>query len=217
MKVGVDGVLLGVWASVESASRILDIGTGSGLIALILAQRSPASISAIDIEENAIIQASENIQNSPWSDRIKTELISLQDFVESKKHSFDLIISNPPYFVNSLKNPNQNRSTARHTDSLTHEELIENAVRLLSPMGRICIILPVNEGLQCLEFAESIGLYCTKKTTVFPKPNAPSKRLLLEFQLVPSITALSELTIETNIRHHYSPEFSALTKDFYMK
>ena len=217
MKVGIDGVLLGVWASLENADNILDIGTGTGLIALMLAQRSNSIIDAIEIEPNAVIQATENANNSPWSNQIQVMQISLQAFAEIANKQYDLIVSNPPYFNNSLKAPSESRTAARHTDSLTHEELIENAIKLLKPEGRICLILPVNEGLRCVDFAKKNGLHCAKKVTVFPKPNAAAKRLLLEFSLIPVQKESSELVIEAVERHQYSPEFSLLAKDFYLK
>jgi len=217
MKVGIDGVLLGAWATTDNTKKTLDIGTGTGLIALMIAQRSSATIQAIDIDESAILQTRENISNSLWAERISAQQTSLQEFAKSTTERFDLIVSNPPYFVNSTKAPAQSRNTARHTDMLTHEELIESAIQLLNPTGRICIILPVNEGLECTDFAESKGLFCTKQVTVFPKPNAPAKRLLLEFSLQFAMKEISEITIESSVRHHYSPEFTALAKDFYLK
>lgn len=217
MKVGIDGVLLGVWVSIDKAKQILDIGTGTGLIALMLAQRSESNVIAIDIDRDAILQAKENIKNSPWMERLRVYEFSLQEFVATSPGLFDLIVSNPPYFVNSLKAPSQSRTTARHTDSLTHQELIENAMKLLNPDGRICIILPVNEGLQCVAFAQSKGLYCTKQVNVFPKQGVAAKRLLLEFSFIPSPMKVSELTIEAEERHQYSPEFTELAKDFYLK
>jgi len=216
MKVGIDGVLLGAWTSVENGKKLLDIGSGTGLIALMLAQRSKSSVKAIDIEESAVLQAIENVQQSPFSDRVEVKQISLQDFAKTTDERFDLVVSNPPYFINSLKTPVQNRTTARHTDTLTHEELIENAIKLLMPTGRICIILPVLEGLQCIEFAESKGLYCSKKVNVYPKPDIEVKRLLLEFSLQKTEMKVSELVIEIE-RHHYSPEFTELAKEFYLK
>lgn len=217
MKVGIDGVLLGSWCNVDNTSRILDIGTGTGLIALMLAQRCQSTVDAIDINANAVLQASENVKQSPWDDRIKVEKVSLQDFAATTSKRYDLIVSNPPYFINSLKAPSENRTLARHTDSLTHEELIMNARRLLKPAGRICIILPVNEALLCKEYALSRGLFCTREVKVIPKPSSTPKRTLMEFRLQPLQQEVSELVIESNERHRYSEEFSLLVKEFYLK
>ena len=217
MKVGIDGVLLGVWSRIENATRILDIGTGTGLIALMLAQRSTSIIDSIDINPNAVIQASENIRVSPWANRLKVQEISLQDFAVNAIHRYDLIVSNPPYFINSLKAPNEDRTTARHTDSLTHEELISYSISLLKPFGRICIILPVIEAIQCKNYALSKGLFCRREVRVIPKPNAETKRILMEFGLLVCQNEVSELVIESDIRHHYSSEFSLLAKDFYLR
>jgi len=217
MKVGIDGVLLGAWAGVEKANNILDIGTGTGLIALMLAQRSASSVIGIDIDSDAVLQAKENVRKSPWPDRVEIYESSLQEFSPDMSHGFDLIVSNPPYFVNSLKAPSEGRATARHADTLTHEELIGNAVRLLSPNGRICVILPVNEGLQCVGYATNNGLFCSKLVKVFPKPNVDAKRVLLEFAQIPVERMEAELTIEGEMRHHYSAEFTEMAKDFYLK
>ena len=217
MKVGVDGVLLGAWAAVENCKRILDIGTGTGLIALMLAQRCDALIDAIDIAPDAIFQATENINLSPWENRIALHEIAVQDFSSKMKDGYDLIVSNPPYFINSTKSPLENRSTARHTDTLTHEELLQHASKMLNPKGRICLILPLTEGQACMNDAIKLGLYTTKVVTVFPKPNVPAKRLLLEFSLIKSEIQTTELVIEGAERHHYSEEFSLLAKDFYLK
>jgi len=217
MKVGIDGVLLGAWADVDNADAILDIGTGTGLIALMLAQRSSARIDAIDIDADAVIQANENIQKSPWLSRIEAYEVELQKYVLKTENRYDLIVSNPPYFVNSTKAPVENRNTARHTDTLTHKELLDNALILLKPTGRICVVLPVNEGLLSVEYAASIGLYCTKQVAVFPKPGAVAKRLLLEFSPQFAACVNSEIVIESDVRHQYSPEFTTLAKDYYLK
>lgn len=218
MKVGIDGVLLGSWAPVEETTEhILDIGTGTGLIALMLAQRCNATIEGIDLDKDACLQATENIRNSPWAGRIGLQHISLQEFAMSSKKRYDLIVSNPPYFVNSLKAPDLQRHIARHAETLTHEELILTGRNLLTETGRMCIILPVNEGLQCIAFAKQNAFYCSSAVKVFPKPGAIAKRLLLEFCKVPTICTESELVIESEARHHYSPEFSVLAKDFYLK
>jgi len=216
MKVGTDGVMLGAWAQPENAGNILDIGTGSGLIALMLAQKCNASIQAIDIETNAIQQALENFENSPWPERLNVEEISLQDFSLKSETKFDLIVSNPPFFVNSLQTPDKNRTSARHANDLTHNDLLLCAKRLLSKTGRICLILPVNEGLQNIEYGESIQLNCNKLVYVYPKPDVQAKRVLLEYSLQPNAGAISKLEIETNLRHQYSTDFIALVKDFYL-
>jgi len=217
MKVGMDGVMLGVWTHVEETDNILDIGTGTGLIALMLAQRCTSAIDAIDIDADAVLQATENVKQSPWAERVSVQEISLQDFASSTTQRYDLIVSNPPYFVNSLKAPAENRTNARHADSLTHEELILNAMALLNPAGRICIILPVIEALLCRDFALNNGLYCTREVQVIPKPGALPKRTLMEFRLHPDSKETSELVVESNERHHYSQEFSLLAKEFYLK
>ncbi len=216
MKVGIDGVLLGAWTQVEDAQNILDVGTGTGLISLMLAQRSNAIITGIDIESGAIDQAKENVANSPWSDRINILGQSFQDFTKTTNQLYELIVSNPPYFINSLKAPLESRSTARHTDSLTHAELIENALRILTPTGIICLILPVNEGLECIRFAERKGLFCSKRVNVYPKRDGEVKRFLLEFKMKKSETEVSDLVVEES-RHQYSAEFINLAKDYYLK
>ena len=217
MKVGIDGVLLGAWTNTENAYSILDIGTGSGLISLMLAQNSKAVIDAIDIDKDAVLQASQNIEQSPWSKQIKVYETSLQKYAEKSSVKYDLIVSNPPYFVNSTKAPKDNRTIARHTDCLSHEELLDNALLLLKPTGRISIILPVSEGLQCVDYATNIGLKCSKKVSVYPKPGALAKRLLLEFDLFSTVCISSEITIEGTSRHQYTPEFTNIVKDYYLK
>lgn len=217
MKVGIDGVLLGAWTSVENAKKILDVGTGTGLITLMLAQRSNADIIGIDIDPQTIVQATENINNSPWINRIQIIETAFQNYSITSFDRFDLIVSNPPYFVNSTKTPDKNRTAARHTDGLTHEELIENAYRLLTQTGKICIILPVNEGLKCMSYAQNTGLFCSKKVLVYPKPNGKAKRVLLEFSKIKLPTTETELTIETEVRQQYTSEFTCLVKDFYLK
>ncbi len=216
MKVGTDGVLLGAWTKPENTENILDIGTGSGLIALMLAQKCNATIQAIDIEPNAIQQAKENFENSFWSDRMSAKEISLQNFSLISDTKFDLIVSNPPFFVNSLPTPDKNRSCARHANEMTHTDLLLCAKSLLSKTGRICLILPVNEGLLNVDFAESIQMYCSKLVYVSPKPGIEPKRLLIEYSLNPIKREISNLEIETSLRHQYSPEFTALVKDYYL-
>ena len=194
MKVGTDGVLLGAWAGTESCNRILDIGTGTGLIALMLAQRSKAAIDAIDIEADACLQA------------------------QASTHLYDLIVSNPPYFVDSLKCPNLQRNTARHTDTLTLEDLLQYSRKLLTPQGRIALILPYDQKDRLTDCIQTQNLFLSKEVSVIPVPDAQPKRLLAELTSEPPASpAFSDrLTIEI-ARHRYTDEYINLTKDFYLK
>ena len=168
MKVGTDGVLLGAWC--PKGTRILDVGTGSGLIARMLMQRCPeAEVEGIDIDEAAVEQARENGVNAYCS--------SLQDW----QGSYDLIVSNPPYFQNSLKNPDKGREMARHTDTLSYAELIQHSARLLQEGGRLALILPAEAENEIREIAARYSLYCTRATRVYSKETKPVRRVLLSF------------------------------------
>jgi tRNA1Val (adenine37-N6)-methyltransferase len=217
MKVGTDGVLLGAWANVQNATSILDVGTGTGIIAIMLAQRSEAIVDAIEIEQNACIQATENIDNCPWKSRISVKHQSFQDFSENCLTKYDLIVSNPPYFVNSLKAPEKERSTARHSDTLSHNDLLKYSADLLQNDGLLSVIMPYAEG--CVLIAEAIkyGLYCIRKCAIKPLPHLPEKRLLLEFSKTPAFCNEELLTIESGTPKHYTEKYKELTRDFYLK
>ena len=217
MKVGTDGVLLGAWAELENTLSILDIGTGSGLIALMLAQRSKAIITAIDIDKNAVIQAKINGENSQWTDRIQILETDLLAFSNTTNSKFDLIVSNPPFFKNSLETPEFARTIARHATTDFHNQIIISSLKLLTDNGKLCLILPINEGNECIAFALKKGLFCSKKVTVFPKPTNAAKRLLIEFSKQNADCIYSELVIESEVRHCYTKDFTALVKDFYLK
>ncbi len=215
MKVGVDGVLLGAWANCPEAKSILDIGTGSGLIALMLAQKTDAIITAIDIDEGAFRQSILNFKNSPWFDRLNSVNLSLQEFQLQSLQKFDCIVSNPPFFVDSLKPDENSRTLARHTDTLSHRELLQISSNLLHQDGKIYIILPTKEAE--ILVAENKSLYCSRKMRIYSKPGMAAHRILLEFSLQECSCTESELTIETEVRHNYSPEYRELTKDYYLK
>lgn len=218
MKVGTDGVLLGAWAKVYSDStiKVLDIGTGTGLISLMLAQRNKnIDIDAIDIDNNAIKQATENIKNSPFGSQINCYNLSLQDFAK-KNNKYDLIVSNPPFFNQSLKSPKQNRTLARHTDSLFIEELIELSSLLLSEKGRFSMIYPYENKDQILSLANTNNLFPCRITEVYPTPTSKPKRILVELSKEYFSTETNQLTIEID-RHVYSPDFIKLVRDYYLK
>lgn len=219
MKVGTDGVLLGAWAEVKNTDEeILDIGSGSGLIALMLAQRnSKARITGIDIDAGAALQSKLNFLNSPWPDRLRAEHQALHQFAMGCEQRYDLIVSNPPFFNNSLKAPVKARNIARHTDALNSNDLLRMASLLLKEKGRICLILPVDEGLLCQNTAMNCGLYLRQQVMVFPKPESRVKRLMLEFVNTPCECMCTEITIESEQRHVYSDAFSMLVKEFYLK
>ncbi|MCL2329415.1 MAG: methyltransferase [Bacteroidetes bacterium] len=216
MKVGTDGVLLGAWAHIENANRILDVGTGTGLIALMLAQRQPtATIDAIEIEENACQQACENVANSKWHNRISIFHTSLQNFELFGK--YDLIVSNPPFFSQSLQNPDSAKTTARHNDTLLPMELAQHAKRLLQENGRIAVIYPVHEAHVFLNAAQETGFFPRRITHVIPSIGKKAKRMLVELQLTPCDLIETELCIEKELRHTYTQEYIDLTRDFYLK
>ena len=214
MKVGTDGVLLGAWTNVNTSQKILDIGTGSGLVALMLAQRCEASITAIDIDSEAVEQTKINIEASNWKDRMEVFHTDLCNF--SPQYQFDTIVSNPPYFVDSLKCDDIQRNTARHNDTLTSEQLFENVSRMLCQEGEFSLILPFEQTDSAISIAEKHGLYPTRHTRVITRPGLPPKRSLLVFKKHSEEYVSQDLVIELE-RHVYSAEYIALTKEFYLK
>jgi tRNA1Val (adenine37-N6)-methyltransferase len=218
MKVGTDAVLLGSWVlPIETEKEILDIGTGTGLLALMMAQRSQANIDAIDIDACAIEQATDNIAASKWADRIKLHHIALQDFKNIATKKYDLIISNPPYFIDSFKANGESRNSARHADSLPYKELLESSMQLLSNTGRLCVILPAKESEILRDLATEMGIKLSVLVRVFTKADADfEKRHILQFQAEPKKFEENKIVIENNVRHDYTYEYKSLTKDFYM-
>ncbi|HBS88331.1 MAG: hypothetical protein A2W91_17560 [Bacteroidetes bacterium GWF2_38_335] len=217
MKVGTDGVLIGAWANCSGAKKILDIGTGTGLIALMMAQRSKAMIDAIDIDLNAFFEAKKNIEKSPWPDRIYIYNESFQQFSDNPYHTgYDLIVSNPPYFSDSLKSEDISRTAARHNSLLPFEDLINGVKSALSKNGIFSIILPVNGAKEFIEMAEESQLFCFRKTFVKPTPDIEPHRLMMEFSKTKSDCIEDFLIIESGDRHQYSIEYTELTKDFYL-
>jgi tRNA1Val (adenine37-N6)-methyltransferase len=215
MKVGTDAVLLGAWANIEHAIRILDIGTGSGTIALMLAQRShlSAHIDAVEIEGNDAQQAKENFVNSPWPTKIEVHHSSIQDFFPEIK--YDLIISNPPYFNNSQSPPNEKRYHARHTVKLNHPDLISAVVRLLDANGKFNVVLPFEEGLQFSELAATKTLYCSRRFSFKTRPEKKVERWLMEFALKQQPVETGQILLYKN-GEIWDESYINLTKDFYI-
>lgn len=217
MKVGTDGTLLGAWAAAPSGQcRILDIGTGTGLIALMMAQRYPeAEVTGIDIDEDAVAQADENVRLSPFSERIRICHLDILNFADTI--GFDAIVSNPPYFVDSLACPDDQRTIARHAVSLTYEQLMHQVYRLLKDEGRFSVVVPSDcrakiEAAACLE-----GFFTTRVCLIKTTPRKQPKRQLIEFQKHPvSELDICEGVIEVfpNVRSEW---YQQLTKEFYIK
>ena len=216
MKVGTDAVLLGSWVDTSNTKTILDIGTGTGIIALMLAQKSSASIDAIDIDRNAFLQASENVEDCRWKDRISTHHISLQQFTDESKYKYDLIVSNPPYFVDSSKALEESRTNARHTDHLSFCDLLKGVLSLLKPDGKFYVILPTKESQLFRDLAEEQDLFLTKLTRVITRTDKPEKRLLMKFEFIKKTVEEDSITIEKDDRHSYTSEYNELTKDYYL-
>jgi len=218
MKVGTDGVLLGAWTDASKAERILDIGTGTGLIALVLAQKNNlAQIDAIEVDREAFNEAVLNCQQSSWNDRIKPELCSFQEFLERTNLKYDLVVSNPPFFTNGVKAPVENRAHARHSDSLPLDFLISGAAGLLNENGRISLVLPIESLPEVEQLATLNQLFISRLCKVKPNPIKPEFRILIELTNSESAIQESELMIEYKKHHDYTPEYKELTKDFYLK
>lgn len=217
-KVGTDGVLLGSWVNIrEDDKLLLDVGTGCGLIALMLAQRTHAGvhIDAIDIEERDVQQAIINIAKSPWQHRILPWHIALQEF--SPPHQYDLIVSNPPFFVNSLVPPDQKRTLARHAQSLSFDELINHTIRLLSPHGRFALVLPYNEANHFSLLATAKNLFPLRKTSFRSRSHKPVERLLIEFSLENRVAQTSEVLLYEDGGDNWTEAYRLLTRDFYLR
>lgn len=220
MKVGTDGVLLGVLAPTIDSGRILDIGTGTGLVGIMLSQRCPqAMVTGVELDANAAKQAEENATSTGW--KIKIINKSIQDFSSQCDEKFDLIVSNPPYFINSLKAPEKNRNTARHTDELSFEELIESAEKLLSKEGKFSVIIPYSEEENFIGIANKRNLIAISSVRIIPKVGKDPKRSVITFcrckNKINCNINVTELVIEKEERHCYSDEFKKLTADFYLK
>lgn len=219
MKVGTDGVLLGAWAPTHSQDySILDVGAGTGLIALMLAQRTHAEqIDAIEIDDDAYEQCVENFEQSPWNDRLFCYHAGLDEFIEEfeGEESYDLIVSNPPFFSENYNSPDEQRNTARFQKALPFELLVQAATTFLADNGRFCVVLPFTEETNFIELSQQQGLFCTKILRVRGMEHTPIKRSLLCFEKTQKETEITDLTIEIS-RHEYTSEYKELTKDFYL-
>lgn len=217
MKVSTDAVLLGAWITPNGSKNILDIGTGTGVIALMLAQKSQAQIDAIDIDENAVTQAKQNFKESIFKNIFSISQVSFQEFAKQSSTKYDLIVTNPPYFEQSLKSSDEQRSLARHADVLPFEDLLDGVLKLLNEKGKFCLILPTLEAVKFRSIAEKKGLFLSKLLRVKSRTDKDvEKRHLMQFEIKPTEFSENTLSIEHEVRHTYTAEYKELTKDYYI-
>ncbi len=221
MKVGTDGVLLGAWAPITKAKTVLDIGTGSGLIALMLAQRAPQveRIDGIELDEDAALQARENAQQSQWSSLIHIYHHDIYQYAQQAPTRYDLIVSNPPYFEPAVACRNQEREQARYTKTLPHEGLLDNAQQLITDEGLFCVVLPYLIGEQFIEISQRKGWNVVQRVNIKDSADKPYHRILLAFQRQyqgeTKPCNIEELIIRNN-DGHYTTQFQSWVTDFYL-
>ena len=218
MKVGTDGVLLGAWAQIDpNVFNILDIGTGTGLIALMMAQRSNAEIiDGVELNDKAYEQSVDNFERSDWGDRLFCYHASLQEFADEIDDKYDLIISNPPFYTSTYKELPEDRAMARHSESLRYSNLLSSTAKLLSEIGSCAFIIPFTEEENFIEIARENNLYIFRITRVKGRAEAPIKRSLLQFSFEEKLVITNELIIEME-RHVYTDAYKYLVKEFYLK
>lgn len=217
MKVNTDGVLLGAWTNLDGVKTVLDVGAGTGLIALMIAQRCDAIITGVEIEKNAAEEAVQNVQNSNWGNSVTIQNISFQEFAAVSEIEFDLIVSNPPFFSNGVKNADPNLSMARHNDLLPFTDIISGAVKLLTDTGKLALILPFDQSVDFIEKARLNRLFLNRMTDVKPFPDRQANRCLMEFRKLESDNEKTEISVFGDSKIEYSEEFKGLTHDFYLK
>ena len=216
MKVNTDAVLLGAWVSPNGSKNILEIGTGSGVIALMLAQKSSAKITAIDIDKESTEQARHNVAESVFKN-IEVLHLSFQDFSQTVCAKFNLIVTNPPYFIGSLKSYSDNRTVARHNDLLSFDDIICGVKKLLDEKGKFCLILPTKEAAIFREMAQLKGLYLSKLLRVRTRSDKDTeKRHLMQFEFKETEFSESTLIIESDRAMNYTSDYKELTKDYYL-
>lgn len=213
MKVGTDGLLLGAWA--QGGKRVLDIGTGTGLIALMMAQRFPdAHVDAIDIDADAASQAEDNARHSPFADRVAVRCVSLQEYVAERE--YDSIVCNPPFFTQSLQSPDSKRTLARHSIALPFDDLFRHARRLMSEDGVLSIVVPSDALSQIETAAVMNNLFLVRRCLVRTTRKKPARRLLLSFSQKPSPFHDEEGVIQEAVNEP-SEWYRNLTCDFLLK
>ena len=217
MKVSTDACIMGAYVQAKQAESILDIGTGTGLLALMLAQKTKnCPIEALEVEPGAFEQAKTNFQNAPWGNRLSVRHLSLQNYTQTAHPTYELIICNPPFFPKSLKGLNEKKNLALHNDSLSFKDLIHGAARLLSPEGAFWVMYPAYEMEEFRSLAEKPGLYCCHELTVFDKRGAKALRKIAQFRFQKPHTIIRDELIIKKEDSSYTPSFKSLLKAYYL-
>lgn len=215
MKVCTDSCILGAYVHVQEAKSALDIGTGTGLLALMIAQRSAAYIEAVEIDPAAAWQAAENVAVSPWADRIRVYPQPLQEFAATNRRTYDLILSNPPFFQASLRSPVAGRTLARHTTDLRWEHILDFAGRFLRPKGCLWVMLPPAESNLLVKCAEGRDWFITHRLVILTHENGKCIRWIQAFRREPQAFTEQQLAIRTP-DGTYTREFSNLLQEYYL-
>jgi tRNA1Val (adenine37-N6)-methyltransferase len=217
MKIGTDAVLLSAWVNINNINNVLDIGTGSGIIALLLASRQKdCYIDAVELDKMSAIEAGENFKNSPYANRLKIINEDFKNFNKSCNKQYDLIISNPPFFINDLRSENSKRKNARHSDSLNYNDLIEGAKKLMLKNGRFCVVLPYYESKKFIETAKENGLTISRELLIFPKPCKEPNRINIEFQLNKTEKTIHEKFILREENGKFTEQYIKLLGNYYL-
>jgi len=217
MKINTDGVLLGAWTQLPSWGKILDIGTGCGLIALMLAQRSNLEITAIDVHGESAAEAGENFNSSPWKSRMQTSHISFQDFSKQKSEKYSLIVCNPPFFSKSLLSANESKNIVKHDHFLSFSELLEGTIKMLDPDGMLSLIIPSHRFHEFNIKASGLGFFCSRRTAIVPKAGKETNRYLLEYSMEPISDRKDTSLTLLHSDNSFTAEYKELTRPFYLQ
>jgi tRNA1Val (adenine37-N6)-methyltransferase len=216
MKVGTDAVLLGAWARTGNAANILDVGTGCGVIALMMAQKSNASIDAVETDGPSVMAASVNFSGSPWAARLRIIHDSFQSFSQQPGLSYDLVVSNPPFFTGHLLSPNPSRNTIRHTLQLSHDELLAGVTLILNEAGKLAIILPHREARAFRERGAISRLFLLRQCDVISRDGRDPVRSMLELGKQRCVKPLYETLVMRDSNGAYTADYLGLIRDFYL-
>ena len=216
LKVGTDGLLLGGWTDWSGVERVLDIGTGTGVLALIAAQRAPAAqVDAVEVDPESAAQAAENVAASPWPDRVRVHAMDVRRLRSAEP--FDVVVCNPPYYAGEAASPDERRNLARHHAGLTFAELLEVAGRVLAPEGRFSVVLPLGREAEFLGLAAEHDLHPHRRCSIRYVPHRPPKRVLLELRRRHGPVQEQEITVEGDGPEGYDPAYQSLLSDLMTK